>query len=107
MTTPQRAVGGARPHQLLDALVLLVLVVGEVGTQGAAPVVGSVGVDAGAALTEDAGPPRGEPGQVAAERLVLVLWVDELGERPRERQQHFRHGAQPRPLTSDRLGPQD
>ena len=70
---------------------LLVLVVSEVRTERAAPVVGPVGVDARTPLTENAGPAGREPGQVAAEDLVGVVRVDELGERTGERQQDFRH----------------
>ena len=63
------------------------------GRRGAATVVGPVGVDAGAASSEDAGPARGEPGQVAAEDLFGVGRVDELRERARERDQHLWHGG--------------
>ena len=58
--------------QLLDCLAdpLLVLRVGEVGTQGAAAVVRPVGVDALAAVAVNAGPSRSEPGEIAAKDLA-------------------------------------
>src|SRR4029078_7578897 len=49
-----------------------VLVVGEMRPEGAAAVVGSVGVDPLAAGAVDAGPVRGQPGQVAAEPLRVL-----------------------------------
>ena len=61
---------------LLDALD--VVVVGEVGAEGAAAVVRAVGVDALAAAAEDAGPARRQPGQVAAEPLPGVGGIGEL-----------------------------
>jgi hypothetical protein len=70
---------------------LLVVLVGEVGAEGAAADVGGVGVDAGAPLAEDAGVARREPGQVAAHHLRLVGRVDELDERAREHQIDFGH----------------
>ena len=63
-------------HERPDAL--LVVLVGEVRAERAAAVVGPLGVDALAALAEDAHPARREPGQVAAEHLVVVGGVAEL-----------------------------
>ncbi|CAM5687871.1 hypothetical protein STENM223S_09864 [Streptomyces tendae] len=57
-------------HMLGDAL--LVVLVREVGTQRAAPVVRAARLDALAAAAEDAVPPRGEPCQIAAEDLLVV-----------------------------------
>ena len=71
---PQRVV--ERSTQLRDAL--LVGLVGEVRAERAAAGVGGVGVDAGAALAEDARPARGQPGQVAAEDLLGVGRIGEL-----------------------------
>jgi len=64
------------------AYPLLVVVVGEVGAEGAAAVVGSIGVDAWATTAEDARPPRGEPGQVTPQDLVGVGRIGELDPRP-------------------------
>ena len=80
-------------RQLADRLAdpSLVVGVGEVGAQGAAAVVGPVGVDARAALTEDAGPAGGQPGEVTAEDLVRVGRIGELRERRGKSDRHFRH----------------
>ena len=79
--------------QLADGLAdpLLVVGVGEVRAEGAAAVVGPVGVDALAAAAEDAGPVGGEPGEVAAVDRVAVSRVGELHEGTRERQLHLGH----------------
>ena len=65
---------------------LLVGLVGEVGAEGAAADVGRVGVDAAAALAEDARVARRQPGEVAAHHLGLVGGVRRTrrtrGERP-------------------------
>ena len=68
--------------ELLDDLLdpLDVVVVGEVRAEGAAAVVGAVGVDALAAAAEDAGPARGQPGQVAPEPLRVRPGVGRVGE---------------------------
>jgi hypothetical protein len=57
---------------------LLVVLVREVRAQRAAAGRGRVGVDPLAAVAEDAGPARREPGQVAAEHLALVRRVLEF-----------------------------
>ena len=74
---------------------LLVGLVGEVGAQRAAAGVGCVGVDALAALAEDAVVARGQPGQVAAEHLVGVAGVGELDEGTGEDQIDLGHRDQP------------
>ena len=61
------------------------------GPEGAAAGIGLGGVDALAALAEDAGPPRGEPGDVGADELVGVARIDELHPLTREVQGHLRH----------------
>ena len=70
---------------------LLIRGVCEMSTQGAAAVMRPVGVDALAAAAIDAGPPRGQPGEVAAEDLAVIGWIFELHERPRKADQHFWH----------------
>jgi hypothetical protein len=50
----------------------LVLLVGEMGAQRAASVLGGIGIDAAATLAIDAGPRRGEPREVAAEELLAL-----------------------------------
>ncbi|MEV1069139.1 DUF1641 domain-containing protein [Streptomyces sp. NPDC050263] len=75
-------VGGEPRHMLGDAL--LVVLVGEVGAQRAAPVVRAACLDALAAAAEDAVPARGQPGQIAAEDLVVVRRVRKLHPRARE-----------------------
>jgi hypothetical protein len=60
------------PHALLVALV------GEVCAERAAAVIGPPGIDALAALTEDAHVARRQPGEVALEHLRLVRGIDEL-----------------------------
>ena len=78
--------------ELLDAL--LVVLVGEVGAEGAAAdAFGLVGVDALAAVAEDAGPARGQPGEVAAEHLVGVAGVGELDPGAGEVEGNFWHGT--------------
>ena len=64
-------------HHGLHALE--VVVVGEVRTEGAAAVVGAVGVDALAARPEDARPARRQPGEVEPEALAGVGGVGHLG----------------------------
>ena len=66
-------------HPLGDPL--LVVLVGEVGAERAAPGVRGRRVDAGAALAEDAGPARRQPRQVAAEHLLGVGRIGELDPR--------------------------
>ncbi|WP_443072506.1 DUF1641 domain-containing protein [Streptomyces sp. NBC_01485] len=75
-------VGGEPRHMPGDAL--LVVLVGEVGAQGAAAVVRAAGLDALAAAAEDAVPARGQPCQIAAEDLLVVRRVRELHPCPRE-----------------------
>lgn len=57
-----------------------VVLVGEVRAEDAAAEVGLVRVDAVAPAAEDAGPRRGEPREVAAEALVVLARVLELGQ---------------------------
>jgi hypothetical protein len=70
---------------------LLVVGVGEVGSERAAAGVRGVGVDAGAAAAEDAGVARGQPRQVAPEQLVGIVGIGELHPRTGERQLDFGH----------------
>ncbi len=63
---------------------LLVVLVGEVGTQRAAPVVSAAGLDALAAAAEDAVPARGQPCQIATEDLLVVRRIGKLHPRPSE-----------------------
>src|SRR6478752_9240237 len=74
---------------LLDALPVVLL--GEVGAEGAAAVVGPAGVDALAAVAEDARPAAREPRQVAAVALVRVGGVGELDPDAGEVQRCFSH----------------
>jgi hypothetical protein len=69
-------------HPLGDALS--VLAIGEVGTKCAATGVRPVGVDALAAVAEDAGPSRGQPGQVGANDLLGIGRIGELQPLARE-----------------------
>src|SRR5262249_39810778 len=73
---------GEPPHMLGDPL--LVVLVGEVRAQRAAPVVGAARLDALAAAAEDAVPARGQPGQIAAEDLLVVRRIGELHPGARE-----------------------
>ena len=75
---------------------LEVVVVGEVGPEGAAPVVGAVGVDATAARAEDARPARRQPGEVDAEALPGVRRVGELGPRAGDVERRLGHAHHPR-----------
>jgi hypothetical protein len=81
------------PH--LPAYPTLVLLVGEVSAQRATAVVWPIGIDSGAATPENAGPVRGEPGQVAPENLVRIRRIDELDECPRKTKQDLWHALQP------------
>ncbi len=63
-------VGRESRHMFGDPL--LVVLVREMGTQGAAPVIRAAGLDALAAAAEDAVPTRGQPCQIAAEDLLVV-----------------------------------
>ena len=74
---------------------LLVVAVREVRAQGAASVVRAIGVDTRAAAAEDAGPVRGQPGEVTPEDLISVSRIDELHEGPGKGQADFGHGLQP------------
>src|SRR6187551_1010444 len=58
-----------------------------------------VGVDALAAIAVNAGPPRTEPGEVAAEYLGAVGRIGELHEGAGEADQHFWHARQCMPET--------
>ncbi len=70
------------------------------------PTSGDVGVDAVAALAEDARVARGQPGQVALEHLVSVARVDELDEGAREDQIDLRHRTSlGRGARGNRFGP--
>src|SRR5512133_523367 len=91
-------------RQLLDrfADTLLIRGVCEMSTQGAAAVMRPVGVNPPAAAAIDAGPPRGQPGEVAAEDLAVIGWIFELHERARKADQHFWHARQCMPALSGR-----
>ena len=68
------------PDRLADAF--LVGGVGEMGAEGTAAVIRPVGISrTRAALAIDAGPPRGEPGEVTAKDLGVIGWITELDER--------------------------
>ncbi|CAK7288398.1 hypothetical protein SGPA1_60300 [Streptomyces misionensis JCM 4497] len=69
-------------HVLGDPL--LVVLVGEVRAQRAAAVVRAARLDALAAAAEDAVPARGQPGQIAAEDLLVVRRIGKLHPRARE-----------------------
>jgi hypothetical protein len=90
--------------QLLDRFAdpLLIRGVCEMSTQGAAAVMRPVGVDPSAAAAIDARPPRGQPGEVAAEDLAVIGWIFELHKRPRKADQHFWHARQCMPAVSGR-----
>ncbi len=79
--------------ELLDGLrdALPVVLLGEVGAEGAAAVVGPAGVDALAAAAEDARPAARQPRQVAAVALVRVGGVGELDPDAGEVQRCFSH----------------
>jgi hypothetical protein len=62
-----------------------------------------IGVDSAAAAAIDAGPSRGEPGEIAAKYLAVIGWILEFHERPRKADQHFWHARQCMPAGS-RLG---
>ena len=66
--------------QLLDLLFdqPAVVVVGDVGPEGAAPDVRAASVDALAAATPDACPPTRQPRQVALVQVGVVVRIDEL-----------------------------
>src|SRR6478735_11284599 len=74
---------------------LLVVLVGEVRAERAAADIGSDGIDALAALAEDAHEAGRQPGEVAAQHLGLVGRVDELDVRAGEDQVDFGHGPNP------------
>ena len=87
--------GRERPgHALGSSSVGLV---GVVRPEGAAAVVGAVGIDALTAGSEDAGPARGEPGQVGSVDHVRIagtaLRVGELQPVPGAAQGHLGHGS--------------
>jgi len=44
----------------------------------------AVGIDSFATSTEDARPSRREPGEVGADQLIAIGWVDELNPLTRE-----------------------
>ena len=91
----------------LDPLgdAVLVVLVGEVGAERAAPGLGSRGVDAGAAVAEDARPARGQPGQVAAEHLLGVGRVLELDPGAGKDEIDLGHVRQPYPRRSEPASP--
>src|SRR5206468_3102078 len=62
----------------------LIVLIGEVRAEGAAAVVRPPRLDALAAAAEDAVPAGGEPGQIAAEGLLVVGRVGELHPGPGE-----------------------
>ena len=70
---------------------LLVVLVGEVRAERAAADVGRVGIDALAALAEDAHVGRRQPGEVAAEDLLVVGRVGELDVGTGKDEVDFRH----------------
>ena len=59
------------------------------------PGVGAARVDALAAAAEDAGPARGQPGEVGLDQVARIGGVDELDPLSREAERHLRHAAQP------------
>ena len=59
----------------------------------AAPGIGAVGVDALAALAEDAGPHRCEPGEIGPNELAVVGWIEEFDPLTWEVEVNFRHDA--------------
>lgn len=73
---------------------LLIALIGEMGAQCATAVIGAGGIDARAALTENALPARGQPGEITTKDLILDVRVGELNERTRKRQQDLRHAHQ-------------
>ncbi|CAM5388908.1 hypothetical protein SANTM175S_02774 [Streptomyces antimycoticus] len=79
---------------------LLVLLVGEVRAQRAAAIAGPPRLDALAALAEDAGPPGGQPGQIASEELLVVGRIGEFDPCAGEVQTDFVLGGPAAPASS-------
>ena len=82
-------------RQLLDPTcdALVILLLGEVSTVNTAPRIGSGGINALAAATEDACPPGRQPGQIGPDQLVVVGGIDELDPLPRKVQGYLRHAG--------------